>query len=97
MKCDDLSAAELSALSSYELAVALNEVIAETALNAKVQREARDRVSAAKIAVLRSPSVETKAERIVAETLFQHARDRAATLKQYSSITQSLLRAAQIV
>ncbi len=94
-------AAELSALSAYDLGVALNEIIEATAECRRFLLGARRRSMDAKLSLLTS-SVPAdreiaKADRIIAETDIANARDRAAALRLSSSILQSLLRAATIV
>jgi len=96
--CDTLTTEQLSALGAYELGVALRENIAAVAELGIAQRAVRDRLTATKVASVRAPrDLDLKAARIEAEAALQHCRDRAAVLKQYSSILQSLLRAATIV
>ena len=95
-----LSPDELAALSAYDIGVALNEVVATIGVCLRQTRGARDRIMNAKIAALRASDadalVDAKADRIIAETELQHIRDRASALRQWSSILQSLLRAANI-
>jgi hypothetical protein len=94
------SASELSALSAYDLGLALNEILEAVEICRKLQRSVRDRIASAKIECLRATTadelIDAKERRILAEAEFQHIRDRASTLRLQSSILQSLLRAANI-
>jgi len=92
-----LTPKELQALSGYEMASALNELIAEMSEIGREAISARIQLAKAKKAVLRAGSreaaIEAKADAIDAQAVLDTYRDRARTLRDLRSILQTLIRA----
>jgi len=92
-----LTPKELQALSAWEQASALNELIAELSEVGREAISARIQLTKAKNAVLRAGSreaaIEAKCAVNEAQTVLDTYKDRARTIRDLKSIVQTLIRA----
>ncbi len=90
---DALTGRELHALSAWDQAAALNDIMAELGRLGELRKKCSTALYDAKIGLLRSTSVENKELLLRSQAALERIKTEIATRREQAKILQSLIRA----